>query len=209
MICLTEYGRQRLLHHYPELERKCIVVIPHGVDHEAFYPRKPDDTFETARRYGIEQSFFLQLGSWLPHKNLELSVRAFARCRARRRGMQLVFAGGGGKSDYRARIEDLSRQQGVSDVIKWLDHVESEDLASFVAASSCMLQPSLYEGFALPVLEAMASGVPGVVSDSSCLPEVSAGIWPVAPGDDPESFAKGMDQMSLDGDAGNLPSAPV
>ena len=70
-----------------------------------------------------------------------------------------------------------------------------------LAAASVLLQPSRYEGFALPLLEAMAVGLPGVVSDSSCLPEVSGGIWPIAGEDEPESFAAGMDRMALDAEA--------
>ena len=71
-------------------------------------------------------------------------------------------------------------------------------VAALLSAAAALLQPSRYEGFALPLLEAMAVGVPGVVSDSSCLPEVSGGIWPVAGQDDPAAFSAGMDRMALD-----------
>jgi len=76
--------------------------------------------------------------------------------------------------------------------------VSGGDLPLLLSAAVALLQPSRYEGFALPLLEAMAVGVPGVVSDSSCLPEVSGGIWPIAGQDDPTAFAAGMDRVALD-----------
>lgn len=199
IICLTRYGRDRLLHHHPELERRCLAVVPHGVDHAAFRPRPAAEAEATARGYGLTAPYLLQLGSWFPHKNLELSIQAFAKCRPRREGARLAFVGGGARPDYRARLEALAQAEGVAGAIDWVEDVPAGDLPGLLAASRCLLQPSRYEGFALPVLEAMATGLPGVVSDSSCLPEVSASIWPVAGQDDPGAFADAIDHVALDG----------
>jgi glycosyltransferase involved in cell wall biosynthesis len=198
VLCLTEHGRQRLLHHYPDFERQRLAVVPHGVDRDRFHPQDPEIARETARRFGFAEPFFIQLGSWFPHKNLELSIRAFAQSQARREGYSLVFVGGGASPDYAARLTDLARRERVGDAIRWIEDVAGADLPCLLAAAGALLQPSRYEGFALPLLEAMAVGLPGVVSDSSCLPEVSGGIWPIAGQDDPDAFAKGMDAMTLD-----------
>jgi len=199
VLCLTAHGRDRLLHHYPDFERSCLAVVPHGVDRARFCPQDPEQSRATALRYGLQQPFFIQLGSWFPHKNLELSIRAFALSRARREGFTLAFVGGGASADYAALLNDLASQNGVADAIHWIEDVSGADLPRLLAAAVALLQPSRYEGFALPLLEAMAVGLPGVVSDSSCLPEVSGGIWPVAGQDDPEAFAAGMDAMAFDG----------
>ncbi len=198
VLCLTEHGQARLLHHYPDFERRRLAVVPHGVDQARFRPQDPARVRESLAGHDLRQPFFIQVGSWFPHKNLELSIRAFAGCRARGEGYRLVFLGGGAGTDYAAELSRLARAEGVADEIDWLEHVSAEDLPPLLAGAAALLQPSRYEGFALPLLEAMAVGVPGVVSDSSCLPEVSGGIWPIAGVDDPEGFAAGMDAVALD-----------
>jgi len=198
VLCLTEHGRARLLHHYPHFDEQRLAVVPHGVDRGRFCEQDPEQAVRTARKYGLERPFFIQLGSWFPHKNLELSIRAFALSRARREGYCLAFAGGGASEEYAARLAELADREQVAEAIHWIDDVSAGDLPLLLAAAAALLQPSRYEGFALPLLEAMAVGLPGVVSDSSCLPEVSGGIWPIAGQDDPEAFAAGMDAMSMD-----------
>jgi alpha-1,3-rhamnosyl/mannosyltransferase len=200
ILCLTEHGRARLLHHYPDFDPQRLAVVPHGVDRERFHPRDPSLARAVARCHGLDGPFFIQLGSWFPHKNLELSIRAFARSRAGKEGYHLAFVGGGASSRYASKLEELARSEGVSGSVHWIEDLSGDELPLFLAAGAALLQPSRYEGFALPLLEAMAVGLPGVVSDSSCLPEVSGGIWPIAGQDDPESFARGMDSMTLDDD---------
>ncbi len=198
IVCLTDYGRNRLFHHFPELDDTEVAVIGHGVDHDRFHPLPESRCREAARAHGLERPFALQLGSWFPHKNLELSLAAWARSRARREGVDLVFVGGGAPNDYLARLGELGRQDDEPGRIHWIENVSHERLPALIGAAACLLQPSRYEGFALPLLEAMACGIPGVVSDASCLPEVSAGLWPVAGVDDVDAFAAGIDCMVLD-----------
>jgi len=201
VICLTEHGRSRLLHHYPRFDTGRLAVIPHGVDHERFHPREVEPAAAVARRLGLDRPFFIQLGSWFPHKNLELSIRAFALSGARREGHLLAFVGGGASPAYRKLLDQVASEAGVAGELRWIEDVSGDDLPLLLTAATALLQPSRYEGFALPLLEAMAVGLPGVVSDSSCLPEVSGGIWPIASQDDAEAFAAGMDAMALDATA--------
>lgn len=198
VLCLTEHGKARLLHHYPDFDPARLTVVPHGVDGRRFRPQDPGPVRDTTRRLGLERPYFVQLGSWFPHKNLELSIRGFARSRARAEGFLLAFVGGGASAEYRAVLERLARETGVANALRWIEDVSGDDLPRLLAGAAALLQPSRYEGFALPLLESMAVGLPGVVSDSSCLPEVSGGIWPIAGQDDPDAFAAGMDAMALD-----------
>jgi glycosyltransferase involved in cell wall biosynthesis len=198
IVCLTGHGRARLLHHYPDFDPSRLAVVPHGVDRQRFHPQDPERARETARRLGLDRPFFVQLGSWFPHKNLELSIRAFARTRAHREGFLLAFVGGGASAEYRSELEVVARETEVAAALRWIEDVGADELPLLLGAAAALLQPSRYEGFALPLLEAMAVGLPGVVSDSSCLPEVSGGIWPIAGANDPDAFAAGMDAMALD-----------
>ena len=203
VLCLTEHGRARLLHHYPDFDPRRLAVVPHGVDPERFFPRDPEQSRAVALRLGLDRPFFIQLGSWFPHKNLELSMRAFARSRARDEGFLLAFVGGGASADYAASLAGLGDELGISGSLRWIEDVSGSELPLLLSAGAALLQPSRYEGFALPLLEAMAAGLPGVVSDSSCLPEVSGGIWPIAGQDDPAAFSVGMDRVTLDSAARN------
>lgn len=197
IICLTRHGEQRLRHHFPNIDPSRISVIPHGVDHAQFRRQDLSRAQETAGGYGLARPFVLQLGSWFEHKNLELSIRGFARSEARREGFQLAFIGGGASESYQASLNTIAKEAGVADRLSWIENVPGKDLPLLLTAASCLLQPSRYEGFALPILEAMATGTPGVVSDSSCLPEVSGGVWPVCGQSDEEAFAVAIDRMVL------------
>ena len=204
IICLTEHGRGRLLRYGSNLADCRIAVIPHGVDHERFRPQGEEQSRAAARRFGLDAPYVLQLGSWFPHKNLELSMRAFALSDCRAEGQHLAFVGGGADGARLREWRDLARREGIGDVVHWIEHVGGDEVPLVVAGSRCLLQPSRYEGFALPLLEAMACGVPGVVAESSCLPEVSGGAWPVIDQDDVAGFAAAMDRMALDEDERDL-----
>ena len=199
VVVLTEYGKSRLLHHFPEFPERRVEVVPQGVDLERFIPRAPEASAAFATSLGLNLPFLLQVGSWFRHKNLELSIRAFARSQARDQGFQLAFVGGGAPSAYAASLRELAASEGVADSIHWLGNVTGEQLPQLFSAASALLQPSFYEGFGLPVLEAMAAGTPGVVAEASCLPEVAGKAWPSAPPDDADAFAAALDKMAMGG----------
>ena len=197
ILCHTEHGKSRLFEYFPKYAG-VVSVASLGVDHEHFLPQAPEAVAEIRAKFGFTFPFLLQLGSWFPHKNLELSLRAFSQSRSLQEGMHLVFVGGGATAAYKKSLQELSSALGVTDFVHWIEDVPGNELPGILGASQGLLQPSHYEGFALPVLEAMATGIPGVLSNSSCLPEVSAGIWPALPVDDVDGFALAMDAMSMD-----------
>jgi alpha-1,3-rhamnosyl/mannosyltransferase len=198
IICPSEYGRQRVLDMCSWISPESVISIHHGVDHDLFYPPDPKEASSVAKRLGIEGDFLLQVGSFFPHKNLELSLRAFARSRAHKEGLSLIFVGGGASSSYEGVLRKITHDVGVGDRVRWVEHAEAEDLPKLYGAASLVLFPSRYEGFCLPVVETMACGTPGVVSSETCLPEVSGNLWPISGPDDPDSFSAGIDRMLFD-----------
>lgn len=138
-------------------------VVPEGVG-PPFGPGVPDDPRAEAAPY------LLCVGNRKPHKNLAASVEAFALLRAERPSLRLVIAGRSyaGWERVLARAEAL----GVGRAVIQRDDVSDEELRGLYAGCEALLFPSLYEGFGLPVLEAMACGAPVVASDRSSLPEV-------------------------------------
>lgn len=146
-----------------------VSVIPEATD-PAFYPRSSAEIETVRRRYGLPDSFVLYVGSNKPHKNLPRLVEAWAQITEHGIRNTLVLAGPWDPRypEPRRRAEQLGLEN-----VRWLGPVPEADLPALYSAATLFVFPSLYEGFGLPVLEAMACGVPVVCSDTSSLPEVA------------------------------------
>ncbi len=198
VICLTKHGKDRLQHYYPDIDVKRIAIVPHGIDHTIFRQRSHESVRSVVKRWGIERPYLLQLGSWFEHKNLRLSMLAFCRSRACIEGMELLFVGGGINSKKRKSLEEFAVTNGIGQRVRWIDNVPEHELPSLIQGAHCLVQPSAYEGFCLPVLEAMAMGTPGVIANATCLPEVSAGIWPAFELSGAEEYVECLDKICFD-----------
>ena len=129
----------------------------------------PDPT--VSARYGLPPRYFLFVGTLQPRKNLKRLLEAFARvCRAEPRLPGLVLAGRPGVGA--PELHQHANALGIADRVTWLSYVPQEHLAALYAGAVALVFPSLYEGFGLPILEAMAWGTPAISSSSSSLPEV-------------------------------------
>jgi glycosyltransferase involved in cell wall biosynthesis len=143
----------------------------------------PDRAREFRRVKNLPDKFLLYLGTLEPRKNLPLLVRAFAQLKRECPDAVLVLAGGVGwlAGEIYAAIE----AGGVQDSVILPGYVPAEEKALWYAAATAFVFPSLYEGFGMPPLEAMACGIPVVTSNAASLPEVvgDAGLM-LAPDDD-------------------------
>jgi len=166
IVAVSEHTRRDLMRCYGiEMDRIC--VIPAGYDKTQYQPGIEIE--EVKRKYGLT-SYLLYVGNLLPHKNIRRLLQAFGRI-AGRIPFQLIIVG---KKDSRyypaleAEVEALNLQNRV----QFLDYVVTAELPSLYAGAEFLIFPSLYEGFGLPPLEAMACGTPVIVSNVSSLPEV-------------------------------------
>jgi glycosyltransferase involved in cell wall biosynthesis len=150
-------------------ERK-VTVLYSGV-HPRFRPENKISAIAAVRRkYGLDDApYLLSLSTIQPRKNYPLLIRAF---RAIANDWPHTLAIGGGKGwMYAETFAEVERQK-LGGRVRFIDFVVDEDLPALYSGATLFLFPSLYEGFGLPPLEAMACGVPVLVSDASCLPEV-------------------------------------
>lgn len=147
-----------------------ITVLYSGVD-ERFKPVKDGTALHKVRRkYGIGDSPYIFTVSTLqPRKNHQMLISAYAKV-ADKMPHDLVIAGGKGWLYEKMGIE--VKDLGLAHRVRFIGFADDEDLPALYSDATCFVFPSLYEGFGLPVLEAMACGTPVVTSDASSLPEV-------------------------------------
>lgn len=134
-----------------------------------FCPPEPAAVASVRARYGIAGEYVLAVGTLQPRKNLGRLFEAFGRVRAALGdGYRLVVAGGPGH-----RAAEIYRQAApLGDAAQFLGYVPAADLPALLGGAAALAFPSLYEGFGLPALEAMACGAPVVASSATSLPEV-------------------------------------
>lgn len=149
-----------------------IHVVYRAVDRSVFRPLSVPDAFR--RRYGLEANIphVLYVGSEDPRKNVAGLIRAFAEVREQVPKAQLIKVGAPHFSGERQRLVQLIEDLDLNGAVRFLDQVPDEDLPLFYNEASVFVQPSFYEGFGLPALEAMSCGTPVVASDRASLPEV-------------------------------------
>ncbi|MFK7160101.1 glycosyltransferase family 1 protein [Marinospirillum sp. MEB164] len=171
LITDSEYTRQEIAQYFGwPLER--IHAVPLASSKE-FYPRHEQELTGFFQSYGLSwQGYSLYVGTIEPRKNLEVLLEAYrALSLQQRQRWPLVLAGyhGWRSEPIHAKIKK-AQQEGW---VRYLGFVAAEDLPKLYAGARLFTFPSSYEGFGLPVLEAMSSGIPVVCSDSSSLPEVT------------------------------------
>jgi glycosyltransferase involved in cell wall biosynthesis len=167
VIAISHSGKEELAAAFG-LDPARIDVAQPGVG-EAFGPVPPDEVRAFRAERGLPERFILYLGTIEPRKNLEILLRAYARLPQRADGVGLVIAGGRGW--LYERVFALIEQLGLADQVTVPGYVAGESLPMWYNAATVFAYPSLYEGFGLPVVEAMACGTPVVASDSTSLPE--------------------------------------
>jgi len=151
---------------------------------------------EVRLRYGLARPFVLYVGTIQPRKNLARLVEAFAHLPRDLAGVDLVLAGQTGwlAGEILATIQRL----GLEARVRLPGYVPQEDLPPLLSAAECFVMPSLYEGFGLPVLEAMACGTPVICSDAGSLPEVAGEAALQFPATDVEALAASLARLLSD-----------
>jgi glycosyltransferase involved in cell wall biosynthesis len=191
VITVSEFSKKEIVRLYGVSAEK-VRVVYNGIDPKTSeLPAKlPADEF--LRKYGVQGKFVLYVGALEAKKNIDRLLEAYAMLRKEGTcsAMQLVLAGGRGGQDFDP--EAAVRRKSLSGSVVLAGYVPDEDVPRLMRMAELFVYPSLYEGFGLPPLEAMACGTPTVVSDASCLPEVVGDAALVASAHDAEDLAEKM-----------------
>jgi glycosyltransferase involved in cell wall biosynthesis len=178
------------------VDRDRVEVVYPGVD-QAFRVIEDQHHLATVRElYTLDRAFILSVGTLEPRKNLITLLDAYAALRRWGLEHRLVVAGGRGwlYDGVFRRVEELSLKEDVL----FLGYVADEHLPALYCLADLLVFPSLYEGFGLPPLEAMACGTPVITSDSSSLPEVVGEAGLMVPAQDPEALAEAIAMVLAD-----------
>ncbi len=174
-----------------------VTAIPLGVEPN-FHPRTMEECGAVLRRYGLEGGrYLLSVSALEPRKNLEGLVDAYSRLPSEiRKRFPLVLTGPKGwlSESLEERVAPLARS---GEVIQ-TGFVSAEDLPFLYSASAGFASPSFYEGFGLPVLEAMASGTPVMTSDRGSLPEVAGDVGLLVDPEDVPAMTAGLERLLTD-----------
>ena len=165
------------------------------------YVRVEDSRRKTQVRekYRLPSDFILCVGSIEPRKNIARLLQAYARLTsARQTGVQLVIAGGTGWLN--TDIYSTVRRLGLETQVHFIGYVEENDLPVVYSLAAVFVYPSLYEGFGLPVLEAMQCGVPVLTSNVSSLPEVAGDAALLVTPTEVDDIAYGLKRLLEDAD---------
>jgi glycosyltransferase involved in cell wall biosynthesis len=180
-----------------------VVVIHEAVGPEFAAPAEPAALAAVTRRYGIRPPYCLFVGNLEPRKNLSRLIEAFGLLRVRSVGAgaagappQLVLAGTRGWL-YSGIFATVEAQGGAPDIV-FTGYVPPADLPLLYAGAACFVFPSLYEGFGLPVLEAMAAGTPVVASRVGAIPEVAGDAALLVDARRPAELAEALETVLTD-----------
>jgi len=199
----SEATRRDLIRHYGILPEKIVVVYP-GRDENLAPVTDPALLAATRTRYGIPGPYLLYVGTLHPRKNLVRLIQAFASLLQSSipntqypiSNLQLVLAGQ--KGWLYDEILTQVRRSGLADRVVLTGYVPDADLPALLSGALAFVFPSLYEGFGLPVLEAMACGTPVVCSGVSSLPEVAGDAALLVDPLDTEAWAAALRQIAAD-----------
>jgi glycosyltransferase involved in cell wall biosynthesis len=169
IVTVSDSSASDIARYYPRHASK--VTRIHGGVSKHFHPRPAPEVERVARHYGLPQTYALAVGAVQPRKNLSSLLTAFATARTAGYDGGLVLVG---PKAWRSGsiLRQVSELQ-LSDSTMFTGHVDDSDLPAVYSGADCFVFPSLYEGFGLPLLEAMACGTPVIASNVASIPEVA------------------------------------
>lgn len=167
VIAVSEYTKQEIMHYYHTPESK-IDVVYQGCDPVFSQEIEEGKLQEVKARYQLPDKFVLYVGSIEERKNLILVAKAMAKLN-RRAAIHVVAVGR--RTAYVDKIQDFLKAQGIEHLFHFYHQVPYADLPSFYKWASTFAYPSRIEGFGIPLLEAISSGVPAIGCTGSCLEE--------------------------------------
>ena len=196
VLTVSEASKRDILRYFRVPDEK-IDVIPNAIDERFNQPPEPEQIQRVRERYQLDDPFVLYAGNIKPHKNIERLIEAFHLFRKGGFDQVKLLIIGDEISKY-ATLRRAVHRLKLHKHVRFFGFVSDETLAALYRLAAVFVFPSLYEGFGLPPLEAMASGAPVITSNVSSLPEVVGDAALLIDPYDPDAIADAMRQVLSD-----------
>jgi glycosyltransferase involved in cell wall biosynthesis len=196
VLTVSESSKRDILR-FVDIKPEKIDVIYNAYDERFSQPPNEEDLDRVRERYQLQDQFVLYAGNVKPHKNLERLIEAFEIVRQRGLDKLKLVMIGDDISRYAVLRRAVHKHQ-LHKYVRFLGYMPEETLAAMYRLAGVFVFPSLYEGFGLPPLEAMASGTPVVISNVSSLPEVAGNAALLVDPLDPGVIADGIYRVLTD-----------
>jgi glycosyltransferase involved in cell wall biosynthesis len=194
IVAISASTKQDIVRFY-RVDPARIEVIPPAGNPRFFHLPPVESLDRTLQRHALPAQFLLYVGSVIERKNLLGVVEAY-RHLPRDLWLPLLVAGKG--KAYKQKVQAAVRQAGLEPYVLWIEDAPDDELQALYRKASILIYPSFYEGFGLPVTEALLSGTPVITSNVSSLPEAGGpGSWYVDP-HRPEAIAAGIERILTD-----------
>ena len=174
ILAPSQFTKDEIVKYYG-IDKEKIAVIPNAVGTDFLESHAPDPGEDSAIRekYHLPEHFILFVGTLQPRKNIPFLLEAFASLRQRLPHMKLVLASNRQGHHIDTRVDAMIRRFALEEAVVFPGFVDKEDLPRVIRMASVFAFPSLYEGFGIPLLEAMSQNVPVAASDIPSLREVA------------------------------------
>ena len=194
MIIADSYSTKKDIIKFFKVSSEKIKVIYLGID-ERFKKSSASEVRNILDKYTLPPDFILSIGSLLPRKNVVNILKAFHALKKKGHKEKLVIIGK--KAWLYEQIFSVIKEYHLEDDVIFTGYVDDRDLPALYSASELLLFPSLYEGFGLPILEAMACGCPVITSNISSMPEVAGGAAVLVNPKHIDSITQAVDHILL------------
>lgn len=195
IFTVSQYTKKDLIERYPELRLyEKVVVVYAGVRDAFFKKRDPNRIIEAQRRYNLDPDYIMMAGTLEPRKNIVGALEAYSLISPFNQ-QRYRFVIVGKKGWYYKKIFQKVKDLKLVGRVKFLEYIPDEDLVTLMQGARLFLFPSFYEGFGLPILEAMANGVPVLASRVSSIPELGVDAIHYADPIDTVDIADGITQL--------------
>ena len=190
IIAISEHTAADIVARYGIAPDRITIITP-GVD-VSFKRISDRQTLATIdARYRLEHPLALAVGTIEPRKRYDHLIAAFAQARQQPGGPRMLAIAGRRGWLYESAYQAVEEHR-VADAVRFLDYVPEDDLVALYSTADVLAMPSASEGFGIPVIEAMACGVPVVCSDGGALPEAAGDAALIVPVDDVASLAEAL-----------------
>ena len=194
LITISKSSKKQIIEHYKVPAAKISIVYP-GIDPAVFYPRSQADIAKVAHKYHLPKKYLLYHGTLEPRKNIEGLLAAYELLDKKTQDeYPLVLAGGKGWKDEDIQV-GINRLRKLGLKVIHTGYLPDDDAPMVISGATMLIFPSHYEGFGMPVVEAMACGVPVIISNNTSLPEIVGEAGILLDKNSPAAIAKAINKL--------------